>query len=192
MSIAAMLAPPGPRGIPSQPPLRAGKLRSRSRPSADVRRDAGCDFEAMTDASHPVLVGIDGTSSGLEAVALGSALAVLTGSRLLLGAVFGCEGEFWPPRDHAQRWLDAAAERLRDAIRWSPAALASTSPAHGLVTLAERERAGLIVLGSSRHGVVGRVVAGSTARGVVHGAPCTVAVAPHGWRIRPPEAPLTF
>jgi hypothetical protein len=36
----------------------------------------------MTDRAHPVLVGIDGTPSELEAPALASAFATLTGSRL--------------------------------------------------------------------------------------------------------------
>jgi nucleotide-binding universal stress UspA family protein len=34
------------------------------------------------------------------------------------------------------------------------------------------------VLGSSRHGKIGRVLAGSTAERLLHGAPCPVAVAP--------------
>ena len=54
--------------------------------------------------NRPVLVGIDGTSSGLEALSLGSALAVITGAPLVLGAVYGFEvmtsafgGPAWPP-----------------------------------------------------------------------------------------------
>ena len=68
----------------------------------------------------------------------------------------------------------------------------ATSPAHGLVDLAEREDARMIVLGSNRHGPLGHVLAGSTARRVAHGASCAVAIAPHDWRTQPPEVPLTF
>ena len=50
----------------------------------------------------------------------------------------------------------------------------------------------MVVLGSNRDGPIGRVLAGSTARRVAHGAPCAVAVAPHDWRPQPPEVPLTF
>jgi nucleotide-binding universal stress UspA family protein len=50
----------------------------------------------------------------------------------------------------------------------------------------------MIVLGSNRDGPVGRVLAGSTARRLAHGAPCPVAVAPHAWRPLPWDAPLTF
>ena len=152
----------------------------------------------MTDSTPPVLVGVDGTPSGLEALALGSAFAVLTGAPLLLGAVYGFSGGalagglVWPPPADAEQWLDDAAKRVGQGIPWSSRILQSTSPAHGLITLAELEQARMVVLGSNRDGPIGRVLAGSTARRVAHGAPCAVAVAPHDWRPQPPEVPLTF
>lgn len=152
----------------------------------------------MTESPRPVLVGIDGTPSGLEALALGSAFAILTGSPLLLGAVFGYQGGsfagalIWPPRADVGRWLEAASQQLGDLIPWTTETMLSTSPARGLVELAERENARMIVLGSNRHGPLGHVLAGSTARRVAHGAPCAVAIAPHDWRTQPPEVPLTF
>jgi len=147
----------------------------------------------MSDSPRPVLVGIDGTESGLEALALGSAFAVVTGAPLLLGAVYGfAAGHLWPPADAAEQWLQEAQERVGSGIAWRARSLQSTSPANGLVTLAQLEDAQLIVLGSNRDGPVGRVLAGSTARKVAHGAPCAVAVAPHDWRPQPPEVPLTF
>jgi nucleotide-binding universal stress UspA family protein len=152
----------------------------------------------MTDSSRPVLVGIDGTPSGLEALALGSAFAVLTGAPLLLGAAYGFSGGsfagglIWPPAHDAERWLEEAQTRLGDAIPWSTRIIQASSPAHGLLQLAESEDARMIVLGSNRDGPIGRVLAGSTARRVAHGAPCPVAVAPHDWRPLPADAPLTF
>jgi nucleotide-binding universal stress UspA family protein len=152
----------------------------------------------MTESPRPVLVGIDGTPSGLEALALGSAFAVLTGAPLLLGAVYGYQGGsfagglIWPPKPDVERWLEQAQEQLGDFIPWSTRTIVSTSPAHGLVGLAELEGSSMIVLGSNRHGPLGRVLAGSTARRVAHGAPCAVAIAPHDWRTQPPEVPLTF
>lgn len=152
----------------------------------------------MTDMPQPVLVGIDSTPSGLEAVALASAFAVLTGSPLVLGAVYGFSGGsfsgalLWPPPQDAQRWLDEATTTLGDAIPWSTRIIQATSAAHGLTQLAELENARMIVLGSNRDGPVGRALAGSTGRRVAHGAPCAVAVAPHDWRLQPPDASLTF
>ena len=61
-------------------------------------------------------------------------------------------------------------------------AIADVSPARALQELAERDGAALIVLGSSHRGALGRVLAGTTAERLLHGAPCAVAVAPHGFR----------
>ncbi|RKQ86990.1 nucleotide-binding universal stress UspA family protein [Solirubrobacter pauli] len=150
------------------------------------------DAANMTDRPHPVLVGIDGTASGLEAVALGGALAVLTGSPVVLGAVHSFEGESWPTPAMADRWLSEAGQRLGGFVPRTNVAIPSTSPSRGLNHLAAVEDARLIVLGSSRHGPIGRVLTGSTTRRVTHGAPCAVAVAPHGWAVRSGEVPLVF
>jgi nucleotide-binding universal stress UspA family protein len=151
----------------------------------------------MTESPRPVLVGIDGTASGLEALALAEAFAVLTGAPLLLGAVHGHRsGAFsdvdWPSKRDAVSWLEAATERLGNLVPFTCETTRSSTPAHGLVELAELEQAGMIVLGSNRHGPLGRLLSGSTVRAVAHGAPCAVAVAPHDWRPQPPDVPLTF
>jgi nucleotide-binding universal stress UspA family protein len=152
----------------------------------------------MIESSRPMLVGIDGTPSGLEALALGNAFAVLTGSPLVLGAVFGYQagsfsgGLIWPLKSSADKWLEEAGQNVGAGISRSAMTTLSTSPAHGLIALAEAENAGMIVLGSDRRGPLGRVLAGSTARRVAHGAPCPVAIAPHNWRTQPPDVPLTF
>jgi nucleotide-binding universal stress UspA family protein len=193
-----MLPRPAPAAIGPESARSRGELRFVSRATADVPPPVRWDLRAMTESPRAVLVGIDGTPSGLEALALGSAFAVLTGSPLLLAAVYGYQGGSfagglaWPPRADADRWLDEASQQLSDFIPWTMETALSTSPAHGLVEPAERAHARLIVLGSNRHGPLGHVLAGSTARRVAHGAPCAVAIAPHDWRTQPPEVPLTF
>ena len=126
----------------------------------------------------PVLVGVDG--SGDEAPELGRWLAELIGAPLALGAVYGYESASldWPPREEAQAWL-AAARREPDEREHL---ILASSAASGLDALAAREHARILVLGSSARGPLGRLLAGSTARRVIHGAPCAVAVAPRGWR----------
>ena len=111
----------------------------------------------MSEQPHPVLVGIDGTASGLEALALGGALAVLTGAPLVLAAVYGFEGESWPPLSHTDRWLEEASQRLGDAIPWSTRTIASTSPAHGLIVLAGVVDAGWIPY-AQQIGQTGKIV----------------------------------
>ena len=139
-----------------------------------------------------MLVGIDGTPSGLEALALGSAFAELTGAELVLGGVYGFAGVglLWPPPEDAERWVRDAQARVHPAIPSRTRTIQSTSPAHGLTTMATLEDARMIVLGSNREGPIGRVLAGSTARRIANGAPCAVAVAPHGWQPKPFEPPL--
>ena len=149
--------------------------------------------------TRPVLVGIDGTSSGLEALSLGSALAVITGAPLVLGAVYGFEvmtsafgGPAWPPHEEAAKWLEEAEGRLGDAVPWRSVTFAAGSIAHGLAEMAEEEDAAILVLGFSRHGAVGRMMIGTGVTRVVHGSPCAVAVVPHGWHLQPEDRALTF
>jgi nucleotide-binding universal stress UspA family protein len=149
----------------------------------------------MTDFVAPVLVGIDGTPSGLEALALGSAVAILTGAPLVLTAVYGYHGNaevVWPPKSTADAWVREAGHRVSPLLSWSARVVLSSSPARGLVTRAKLEQARMIVVGSSHRGPVGRVLVGSTGRHVAHGAPCAVAIAPRDWQTQPPDAPVTF
>jgi nucleotide-binding universal stress UspA family protein len=79
---------------------------------------------------------------------------------------------------HALAGLNEARLLL---ARVSPGGTAR-STARGLAGLAEACRAGVIVLGSSRRGPMGRVVTGSVAERLLHSGPCAVAVAPRGLR----------
>jgi nucleotide-binding universal stress UspA family protein len=126
----------------------------------------------------PILTGVDGTGSGRDAVALASALARATGSGLIVVCVYPKDGE---DGDVATSALDSARELLGDL----PAefrSVPSTSPARGLAETAEAEGAGMVVVGSHRSGVIGRVASGGTAERLLHGTPCPVAVAPRGYR----------
>src|SRR4051812_17535090 len=151
----------------------------------------------MSTQPPQIVVGID-PSPAHEAVSLATALAVLTGATLVLGAVYGHEsGSFggltWPSRDDADAWLMEAESRLAGSgIAWHSYTVPADSVAQGLIVLAERESAAMIVLGSSHRGPIGRVFAGSTVRRVVHGAPCAVAVAPHRWQARASEDPVAI
>jgi nucleotide-binding universal stress UspA family protein len=56
--------------------------------------------------------------------------------------------------------------------------LVAGSPAQALHEVAEEERASLLLVGATHHGHVGRVVPGSVASKLLHGAPCPVLVVP--------------
>jgi nucleotide-binding universal stress UspA family protein len=66
-------------------------------------------------------------------------------------------------------------------------AIAYRSPARALHTLAERDGAALIVVGSTQRGRVGRLLPGSTAERLLHRAPCPVAIVPIDYRKRSRE-----
>ena len=67
-------------------------------------------------------------------------------------------------------------------------AIADASPARALHRLAHDLHAALVVIGSTHRGPVGRVLAGTTADRLLHGSPCPVAIAPHGFAAGEPRA----
>jgi nucleotide-binding universal stress UspA family protein len=135
----------------------------------------------------PIVVGVDGTGSGLDAVALAVRQAQATGDPLLVACVYP-EGrrsrlDADAVRGPAAKALEAArglAEEAAAEYRTVPA----SSPARGLAELAEEEAAALVVVGSHRSGAFGRVASGGTAERLLHGSGCPVAVAPRGYRKR--------
>lgn len=140
-----------------------------------------------------IVVGVDGSDGSRDAIALARGLAGITGSTLMLANVFPYDEQ--PSRGLNKEfgnYLREAAEALLDRERKTvevdgaveTRAVANTSAPHGLHVLAEREKAGLIVVGSTHTGRVGRVLPGSTAERLLHGAPCPVAVAPKGYADR--------
>jgi nucleotide-binding universal stress UspA family protein len=133
--------------------------------------------------TSPIVAGVDGTSSGLDATALGARLATDIGTSLVVVCVApeANQVDDAEPEGHAASILEAAREAVGDL----PAefrTVASTSPAHGLADFAEKEGAETVVVGSTHRGAIGRVMSGSTAERLLHGTSCPVAMAPRGYR----------
>ena len=79
--------------------------------------------------------------------------------------------------------LDRLAEELRQqGVNVDCRSLRGTSAARALHEPAEEFGAGLLVVGSTKRDAVGRVLPGSTAQRLMHGAPCPLAVVPHSWQ----------
>jgi nucleotide-binding universal stress UspA family protein len=139
-----------------------------------------------------IVAGSDGRAGGRDALRLAARLRPYGDGRLVAVRVIPFP---WPAAGGAPPVpgaagfapTQAALEReLRDErIAAAPLALADTSPARALHAVAVREHAGLVVVGSTSRGPVGRVLAGDDTRATVHGAGCPVAVAPRGFS--PPE-----
>lgn len=137
-----------------------------------------------------VHIGVDGSPTGREAIALAIALAEpdarmtlahVHGGEISAGGVlnraFGADGP-----EAAQRLLEAE----RDAARISAelTSICAPSVGRGLHALAERQAADLLVVGSHSRGST-RVLMGDDTRGSLTLAPCAVAIAPHGYIGRP-------
>lgn len=137
-----------------------------------------------------VLVGVDGQEGGRDAIALAGIL-LAEGGELTLGYVYAGDPHVWrgsslaydqAERDRARELLERAGHEAEVSahIRWH----GSPSVGRGLHEMAETIEADLLVLGSSRRGLLDRVLVGDHTRQALNGAPCAVAIAPVGFSHR--------
>lgn len=140
--------------------------------------------------TKPILAGFDPVSADHAPVTFGAAAARFTGAPLILVAVSARQGTSAAGLDH-DLCLDAsvALDRVRQELEAEGIAVEcrevrGMSAASALHQAAEEQDAGLLVVGSTHRGTVGRILPGSTADRLLHGAPCPVAIVPHGWQSR--------
>ncbi len=133
-----------------------------------------------------VLVGVDGRQGGRDAIALAGVLAspdaAITlahdyGSDWMLGRGAGLVVTY--AREESERLL--ATERDTAEIEADLVCSPCGNPGRALHELAERRGADLIVVGSSRHALLGRALIGDDTRAALNGAPCAIAIAPRGY-----------
>jgi nucleotide-binding universal stress UspA family protein len=148
--------------------------------------------------AQPIVVGYDPETSDRAPVRFGAFLARCTGAPLIVACVesgprplvlsagqsltyaLGHVDEGLPA-DCSQALRGVESELEHEGVAVEVRKLLGTSAARALHEAAEAERAGLLVVGSTDRGPVGRVLPGSTAERLVHGAPCPLAVVPQGW-----------
>lgn len=128
-------------------------------------------------ADRRIVVGVDGSSRGDDALAFALVLARALGKGILLVHAYG-PGE---NRDDARELLDA---RRRDAAGLAVETMlyADPSPARALQRVAAARRAALIVVGPSHRAGLGRILPGSTGQQLLAAAARPIAVVPYGWR----------
>ena len=153
--------------------------------------------------SKPIIIAVDPHRDDRDAVALGVLLARVMEAPLVLASAHAVD----PPTDElyaeyadaARDQADQALARLRSEVQQRAGASVAVSatavgyagsPAGALQRLAARKDAGIIVVGSSARGPVGRVLPGAVTDRLLHGAPCAVAVAPVGFERRDPSLGL--
>lgn len=91
-------------------------------------------------------------------------------------------------RQYLDETADAALQRARTGLPDDQPATfvrhSARSAAVGLLELAEKHEANVIVLGSSSHGSFGHIALGSVTDRLVHSSPVSLALAPRGYRCR--------
>lgn len=138
--------------------------------------------------SRSILVGFDGSEHAHDAIVLGALLARPFGDRLTAVCVYlfrpiHREGdtEFEDMvRNEARRRVAGASDLVSDPVP-EIRVVRGHSAAAGLQDLAAESGADLIVVGSTHHGPLGRVMSRGTPEALLHDAPCAVAVAPRGY-----------
>lgn len=160
-------------------------------PRRHRRARLGLCTEASPGAMHGVtfanvLIGVDGRDGGRDAIALARRLAAPNARLTLAHVDSGGVASWWGHELREERVFDRevsmlARERDRAGIDAGIICVRDASAAAGLQNLAKTSAADLIVIGSPRHALLGRVLLGHDVRAGLAGAPCAIAIAPrHG------------
>jgi nucleotide-binding universal stress UspA family protein len=140
--------------------------------------------------SGPVIVGVDGAERSAEALALADLLGPALGRSMViahahpygqLSGLLSEDGYEGLVREVAESTFEQIREHLPSVPERRMQLVSASSPAAGLHSLAEREGAALIVVGSSYRSRIGRIVVGGTGESLLSGASAPVAVAPAGY-----------
>ena len=137
-----------------------------------------------------VLVGVDGSANGRDAITLASRLAGPAGKLTLANVQAGethplhaiTPGLLAEERDASLQLLER--ERAETGVEAELLSLDAASPGAGLHRQAEDQRADLLVVGSCSRGAFGRAMLGDDTRAALNGSPCAVAIAARGYAAR--------
>lgn len=163
-------------------------LRSPRLPRDRFGRGAIGEEEVTVHMFKNVLIGVDGRQGGRDAIALGRQLATPDATFSLAhvcdpfpgrGAVEVLAIE----RAEAQQMLER--ERELASIDAKLVVRGPRPVGRGLHEAAELQGADLLVVGSTRHALIGRVLMGDDCRAALDGTPCALGVAPLGYALAP-------
>lgn len=133
-----------------------------------------------------IFVGYDGSDQGKDALALARLLAAPSNGAVIAVCVYPYEPTFSKAGGSDTEYHDALRREAVGILEGAEGAterrsVPGSSPSRALQELAENENADLLVVGSTHHGAVGRVLIGSVGERLLHGAHCPVGVAPKGF-----------
>jgi nucleotide-binding universal stress UspA family protein len=138
-----------------------------------------------------IVIGVDERVGIRDAIALARRLLGKNGELTL---VHVCAGDPHIYRGASAAYAAGERERALELLKRTRAQAgvhahlrwrASPSVGRGLHELCELVGADLLVVGSSRRGLLGRVLIGDDTRAALNGAPCAIAIAPVGYADEP-------
>jgi nucleotide-binding universal stress UspA family protein len=135
----------------------------------------------------PIIVGVDPARHDPEATVLAALVARATGAPVLAVAAYDGVHRLGADESEPRGAALAHLSGIEPAFHGLPletAAISGPSAARVLHDVAAERGAGLLVVGSTHHGIGGRLAIGSTADRLLHGAACPIAVAPLGFAER--------
>lgn len=137
-----------------------------------------------------ILIGVDGRRGGRDAIALATQLSAPDADLTMAHIIGGGPNPWWAQMVWEERRFEPQAKMLaaeREAANVNAAIVCreAATPARGLHDLAVQHESDLIVVGSSRHSLLGQVLLGDDARATLSRAPCAVAIAPHQYARAP-------
>ena len=138
-----------------------------------------------------IVVGVDGRAGGRDAIAL-ARLLLAAGGELTLAHIVPGDAHAYrgasaayeaPEAGRAEALLETEREEtgVQAHLRWR----GSSSVGRGLHELCELIGADLVAVGSSRRGLLGRVLIGDDTSAALNGAPCSIAIAPTNYSQQP-------
>jgi nucleotide-binding universal stress UspA family protein len=130
-----------------------------------------------------IVVAFDGSDHAQDALVLALRLRDRDDGRLTLACAISAVSEI--PEEVALM-LAAGRAHVPPGVRTALRGPSAASPARALTELAERDHADLVVIGSSRRSIDGRISLERTAGRLLQGAPCAVVVAPPGLQTEEP------
>jgi nucleotide-binding universal stress UspA family protein len=142
------------------------------------------------DADKHIIAAVDTTERTLDAMQLARMLGLAMGAPVDIVSVF----PYLPLADPSGEELTRVREEARTILR----ELASTGgleaadvgvipgnlPVRELQRLSEQEDTGVLVVGSTHRGAIGRVLPGAVGERLLTGAACPVALAPRGYAVQ--------
>jgi nucleotide-binding universal stress UspA family protein len=146
------------------------------------------------DAQKHIIAAVDTTERTLDAIELAKRLGDMTGAPVDVVTVF----PYLPLADPSGKELKDLREESRTILRELANAsgleaanvevIPGNLPARELQRLSEQDDTGLLVVGSTHRGAIGRVLPGAVGERLLTGSACPVALAPRGYAERSPTS----